>query len=82
MHLSDASLAGLFVHIKRDTPHIREGEPAAIARSVLEALPASYDAVYLGGGLLGISWDEGHESEVPEELVQALEKLKKELCST
>lgn len=85
-NLVDRRLAHQFVHALRgENGQIKcAGSKAleSVFSSRLASLPPEFDAIYLGGGLLAVSWNESRVSVVPKTLLECLADLEAELQSS
>tara|TARA_R110002073_G_scaffold31930_4_gene97406 strand:- start:81 stop:530 length:450 start_codon:yes stop_codon:yes gene_type:complete len=83
--LSDRKLGNRYRHVlRREDGRLPEDLSDPMDISFCEALNKlgdEYKAVYLGAGLLGISWNEAAQEQVPEKLLQALRELKMKIQS-
>lgn len=84
-NLTDRRLSHQFVHALRmedGSIHSKSsGNPGfeSIFEQALNTLPAEFNAIYLGSGLLGISWNESVVTEVPENLLECLARIERQL---
>lgn len=78
--LSDRNLANTYRHVlRKEDDNLPEDIRDPIDRAfcqALEDLGSDYRAAYMGSCLLGISWNEAGEEQVPDKLLQALRELK------
>ena len=83
--LGDRKLSHPFVHVLRSEYGLisRSGK-STLDRNFeekLNSLPEEFNALYLGGGLIGISWNEEEVYEVPETLLKCLADMEASLIS-
>lgn len=84
-NLLDRKLAQQFIHVLRDEQGQIKAtgnkKQSSLLSKKLQAMPSDFSAIYLGAGLLGISWNESGVSVVPESLLECLAELETELQS-
>lgn len=86
VNFKDRRPANHFIHIMRKdngaVPElINPDQYQKVALAALEQIGKGYKAVYVASGLVGISWDEADTDTVPEQLVQVLQHLGKDLSA-
>lgn len=83
LELANRNQANTFRHIlRREDDSLPENISDPMEKAFCEALKnlgTDYRAVFMGGHLLGISWNETGENRVPDKLLRALEELKSKI---
>ena len=80
-NLSDRSLAHQFVHVMRMDDGSLKSKSSGCSKckslfeTSLKGLPLEFNAIYMGSGLLGISWNEAIVTEIPENLLECLAEI-------
>ena len=86
-NLSDRRLSHQFAHVLRteNAALNSSGRDHSLCESIfyreLQKLPSDFVAIYLGAGLIGVSWSEARAAEVPEVLIACLSELELQLQS-
>lgn len=84
-NMNDRRLAHQFAHVLRTDEgeiicsHKLNSSLESLFQKKLVGLPENYKAIYLGSGLLGLSWNEATEDEVPQVLLDSLSEIESEI---
>lgn len=84
-NLNDRRFSHQFVHTLRQedgsicSKSFGNSKLESVFEEALKALPQDFSAIYLGTGLLGISWNEAGVTEVPENLLECLAEIESRL---
>jgi len=86
-NLLDRRLSHQFVHVLRledgsiKSKSSGNSESEYLFEQKLKSMPSEFNAIYLGSGLLGVSWSEAAVTDVPQTLLECLSEIESKLIS-